>query len=85
MPEFHDEHTMRVIGTLEAQAKSFETAISVMNQDLKALRIEVKNLSEQLAAINGGRRAIWGLLAGAGALGALISSTVGPVFQRLWH
>lgn len=79
-----DDQIMRLVGTLEAQAKSFEVAITVMNSDLKALRHEVAHLNEQLAAIQGGRKALWGLLAGAGILGGLLTSLVAPLFEGLF-
>lgn len=71
----------RLIGALEAQARAFDTALRTMHTDMADLRNEVRTLNQKLATIEGGRKALWGLLAAAGIAGGVI----GEVIRSLAH
>lgn len=79
----NDPNVQRLIGALEAQARAFETALQHLHNDMAALRAEVEELNQKLAAIEGGRRMFLALLAGAGALGgtivAIVSAAIGKI------
>lgn len=78
-----DDQTQRLIGALEAQARAFERALSTMHNDMDALRGEVQSLNKKLASIEGGRKALWGLLAAAGIIGGIIAEVLRYLFPGI--
>jgi hypothetical protein len=67
-----DPDLIRDIGGLEKQ-------VEILVVEVAALRTVVAKLETRFAQIDGGKKALWGLLTAAGALGAFIAQ-IGQYF-----
>ena len=79
MSEANPSHTdlYRQIGLLEGKVESARRDISQVQQSQADMASDVKAMKSQLDEAKGGRTYLFGLLAAAGTLGALVSHVFG--------
>ena len=75
-----DAGTERLIGALEQQNRALAEALNLMRTEMSTLRQDVASINNKLASLEGGRKALWGLLAAAGMAGAILSQIMNLVF-----
>lgn len=68
-----DAQLQRDFGRMESQIKT-------LLEEVSKLRQEVSTLNNRFAALDGGRKALWGLLVAAGILGGII----GTFMSNFW-
>lgn len=65
------------IGALKAEVRHLNATIDRMAETMEAMK-------EKMDRVEGGRAALWGLLAAAGTLGGLVVGIGSFVLQHVW-
>lgn len=60
-----------------------DTQVNILVTEVNALRREASEMNRKFAEIQGGKKALWGLLAAASGAGGLIATIINTFFGRL--
>lgn len=72
------------IGALKAEVRHLNATIDRMAEAMDAMSTKMGDMKEKMDRVEGGRAALWGLLAAAGTLGGVVVGVASFVLQHVW-